>query len=279
MIKIIETTKRFGGFTAVDNVSLTIPKGDFFALLGPNGAGKTTLIRMLIGLLKPSNGKIIMNGLEMSRNNNELKKQLGIVPQYTNLDKELTVKENLIFSAKLNKLSKTETEKRVNELLEFVELKDVEKRETKKLSGGMQRKLMIAKALINDPNILFLDEPTVGIDLNARRKIWDILKTMKNKGKTVLLTTHYIEEAEYLCDRVSLMDKGKIFHYDTPENFRNKLGQYTVEYFDEQQKTKYMHFRTIDAAKSYASELITAHTLRDTTLEDVFYNFTNRKVK
>lgn len=279
MIQIIETTKRFNDFTAVDNVSLTIPEGDFFALLGPNGAGKTTLIRMLIGLLKPSKGKIIMNGLEMSRNNNELKKQLGIVPQYTNLDKELTVKENLIFSAKLNKLSKTETERRVNELLEFVELKDVEKRETKKLSGGMQRKLMIAKALINNPNILFLDEPTVGIDLNARRKIWDILKTMKNKGKTILLTTHYIEEAEYLCDKVSLMDKGKIFYYDTPENLRNKLGKFTVEYFDEQHKTKYMHFSTIEAAKAYASELITAHTLRNTTLEDVFYNFTNRKVK
>ncbi|MGF7057506.1 ABC transporter ATP-binding protein [Brassicibacter mesophilus] len=279
MIQIMETTKRFNDFTAVDNVSLTIPEGDFFALLGPNGAGKTTLIRMLIGLLKPSKGKIIMNGLEMSRNNNELKKQLGIVPQYTNLDKELTVKENLIFSAKLNKLSKTETERRVNELLEFVELKDVEKRETKKLSGGMQRKLMIAKALINNPNILFLDEPTVGIDLNARRKIWDILKTMKNKGKTILLTTHYIEEAEYLCDKVSLMDKGKIFYYDTPENLRNKLGKFTVEYFDEQHKTKYMHFSTIEAAKAYASELITAHTLRNTTLEDVFYNFTNRKVK
>jgi len=279
MIKILEVTKEFGNFTAVDNVSLTISKGEFFALLGPNGAGKTTLIKMLIGLLKPSKGKIIMNGLEMSRNNNELKKQLGVVPQYTNLDKELTVKENLIFSAKLNKLSKTETERRVNELLEFVELKDIEKRETKKLSGGMQRKLMIAKAMINDPNILFLDEPTVGIDLNARRKIWDILKIMKNKGKTVILTTHYIEEAEYLCDKVSLMDKGNIFHYDTTENLKNKLGQYTVEFFDEQLKTKYIHFSNIKEAKQYASKLVTAHTLRDTTLEDVFYNFTNRKVK
>ena len=279
MIEINGTTKKFGDFTAVDNVNLTIPEGDFFALLGPNGAGKTTLIRMLIGLLKPSEGKIIMNGLMMSRNNNELKKQLGIVPQYTNLDKELTVKENLIFSAKLYKLSKIETERRVNELLEFVELKDIEKRECKKLSGGMQRKLMIAKALINDPKILFLDEPTVGIDLNARRKIWDILKAMKNKGKTILLTTHYIEEAEYLCDKVSLMDKGKIFYYDTPMNLRNKLGQFTIEYFDEEMKTKYMHFRAIEAAKTYASELKTAYTLRDTTLEDVFYNFTNRKVK
>ena len=279
MIEIKEITKKFGDFTAVDNVSLTIPDGNFFALLGPNGAGKTTLIRMLVGLLKPSDGKIIMNDLSMNRNNNELKKQLGIVPQYTNLDKELTVKENLIFSAKLYKLCKIDTERRVNELLEFVELKDVEKRECKNLSGGMQRKLMIAKALINDPNILFLDEPTVGIDLNARRKIWDILKAMKNKGKTILLTTHYIEEAEYLCDKVSLMDSGKIFYYDTPQNLRNKLGQYTVEYFDKEMKTKYMHFNTIEAAKIYASELKTAYTLRDTTLEDVFYNFANRKVK
>lgn len=278
MIKTEKLTKKYGDFTAVNHVDLQVQAGEFLGLLGPNGAGKTTLIRMLVGLAKASAGKIYINGQIMGRNKGDLKGMIGIVPQHINLDKELTVRENLLFCAKLFKLPKEQREKRAEELLEFVGLKNVEKRESQKLSGGMQRKLMIAKALINDPHILYLDEPTVGIDLTARRKIWDILKTMKNKGKTIMLTTHYIEEAEYLCDKVALMDEGKIFYCDTPDNLKIKLGKFTLEYFNDNNETEYRYFKSLEQAKQEAGILENEYTLRKTSLEDVFYNFTNRKV-
>lgn len=278
MIEIKSVTKKFGDFVAVNSVDIEIPDSTFFALLGPNGAGKTTLIRMLIGLTKPSSGEIFIDNMKVHRNNNKLKKMIGIVPQYTNLDKELTVRENLILGTKLFKIPHEKAIKKVDELLEFVELKDVEHREASKLSGGMKRKLMIAKALINDPKIIFLDEPTVGIDLNARRRIWDILKTMKKQGKTILMTTHYIEEADYLCNKVSLMNDGKIFYCDTSENLKKSLGEYTLEYFNEEDKTEYKYFKSMDEARTNSNDIKNQFTIRKTTLEDVFYNFTNRKV-
>ncbi|MCT4509297.1 MAG: ABC transporter ATP-binding protein [Tepidibacter sp.] len=187
MIKINHVTKKFGHFTAVNSLNLEITTGEFCALLGPNGAGKTTLIKMLVGLLKPEEGIITINDMVLDRNNNKLKKKIGIVPQHTNLDKDLTVKENLLFSAKLFKIPKIEAEKKTNELIDFIDLKSVENKTTRKLSGGMKRKLMIAKALIHDPDIIFMDEPTIRIDLNARRRIWDVLKAMKKEGKTFII--------------------------------------------------------------------------------------------
>jgi len=278
MIKIESVTKQYGNFKAVDNLDLQISAGLFFGLLGPNGAGKTTLIRMLTGLAKPSNGKLYINNMEAGRNNNKLKSIIGVVPQHTNLDKELTVRENLIFCGKLHKIAAEEMQERIDKLLEFIDLKEAEHRLSQQLSGGMQRKLMIAKALINDPEILFLDEPTVGVDLNARRNIWDILKAMRDKGKTIIMTTHYIEEAEYLCDRVALMNEGKIFFCDTPESLKKQLGDYTLEYFNQDKKTEYLYFKTLKEAKDFAAGLNNNFTIRETTLEDVFYNFTNRKV-
>lgn len=278
MIKLESVTKQYGNLKAVDNLDLQISAGVFFGLLGPNGAGKTTLIRMLIGLAKPSSGKVYIGNMEVERNNNKQKGMIGVVPQHTNLDKELTVRENLIFCGKLHRIPPEERKKRIDKLLDFIDLKEAEHRLSQKLSGGMQRKLMIAKALINDPAILFLDEPTVGIDLNARRNIWDILKAMKDRGKTIIMTTHYIEEAEYLCDRVALMNEGKIFFCDTPENLRKQLGNYTLEYFNQDKKTEYLYFKKIEEAKDFAAGLKTNFTIRETTLEDVFYNFTNRKV-
>lgn len=278
MIKINSITKKFDDFTAVDDISLQIDSGDFIGLLGPNGAGKTTIIKMLTGLLKPTHGEMYIDNSKMTRDNKEVKKILGIVPQYTNLDKELTVYENLVFSAKLFRIKNYK--EKIEELLELVELGEFKDRKAMNLSGGMSRRLMIAKALINDPKIIFLDEPTVGIDLNGRRRIWDILKYMKSMGKTILLTTHYIEEAEYLCNKVCLIDKGKIIEKDTPENLREKLGIYTVEYFDIEMKTQYMFFKDKDEAVKYSNNIDSSnYTIRETTLEDVFYNFTNRKVR
>ncbi|QZY56150.1 ABC transporter ATP-binding protein [Crassaminicella profunda] len=279
IIAIKKVTKKYGDFTAVNGLNLNIAKGSFFGLLGPNGAGKTTLIKMLVGLLKPCSGTIYIENQKMSRDNTFIKSKIGIVPQHMNLDKELSVKENLIFSAKLYKLRGKEQENKVEELLKFSDLKPIENKLSKKLSGGMQRKLMITKALVNDPDILFLDEPTVGIDVNNRRKIWDMLKGMKDMGKTIILTTHYIEEAEYLCDQIGLMDQGKIFHCSTSESLKDNLGKFTVEYFNTEKTTEYKYFGSMEEAKEYAHSLNDHYILRNTNLEDVFYNFTNRKVR
>lgn len=277
LIEIKGVSKLFGDFVAVNDVSLEIKEGEFLGLLGPNGAGKSTLINMLTGLLKPTAGVINIFGQKMTRNNMEIKKKIGVVPQYTNLDKELTAYENLIFAAKLFKIKNYES--LINKLLITMELEEHRNKKAMNLSGGMQRRLMIAKALINDPDIIFLDEPTVGIDLNGRRKIWDILKYMKTLGKTILLTTHYIEEADYLCNQVCLINEGKIFKKDTPERFKEDLGIYTVEYFDGEIKTNYAYFKNRQDAEVYASKVESIScTIRETTLEDVFYNFTNRKV-
>lgn len=237
MIEIKNLSKKFDSFTAVDNIDLVIESGEFIGVLGPNGAGKTTTIKIITGLLKPTNGNVYINGSLMSRNNKEVKKIMGIVPQYSNLDKELTVYENLLFAAKLFRVE--DYRNKIEELLDFVELSDFKDRMAANLSGGMARRLTIAKALINDPQIIILDEPTVGIDINGRRKIWDILKYLKAKNKTVLLTTHYIEEAEYLCSRVCLIDRGLIIKDSTPKSLKEQLGVFTVEYFDEELKTVY----------------------------------------
>lgn len=277
LIEIKGVTKKFDDVVAVDSVNLIINDGEFLGLLGPNGAGKTTIIKMLTGLLKPLEGEIYIDGEKMSRDNMEIKRKMGIVPQYTNLDKELTAYENLVFAAKLFKIR--DYKGKIEELLTFMELEKFKDKKAMNLSGGMQRRLMIAKALINDPEIIFLDEPTVGIDLNGRRKIWDILKTMKTMGKTVLLTTHYIEEADYLCNQVCLINQGKLFKKDTPEKLKEELGTYTVEYFDSDMKTKYEYFKDKKEAERYISNVENiSYTIRRTTLEDVFYNFTNRRV-
>ncbi|NLK64592.1 MAG: ABC transporter ATP-binding protein [Tissierellia bacterium] len=278
MIEIKNLSKKFNDFTAVNNIDLVIESGEFIGVLGPNGAGKTTIIKIITGLLKPTAGNVYINGSLMNRNNKEIKGIMGIVPQYSNLDKELTVCENLIFAAKLFRVENYRN--KIDELLDFVELSDFKDRRTADLSGGMTRRLTIAKALINDPDIIILDEPTVGIDINGRRKIWDILKYLKSRNKTVLLTTHYIEEAEYLCSRVCLIDKGMIIQDSTSKHLKEQLGVYTVEHFDEELKTVYRFFDSKKKALDYSAGIDSLnYTIRETTLEDVFYNYTNRKVR
>ncbi len=277
MIDIRNLTKKFGSFTAVDNLSLHIDKGEFVGLLGPNGAGKTTTIKILTGLLKATNGEVFISGEPMNSNNKNAKGKMGIVPQYSNLDKELTVYENLVFASKLFRVKNYD--EKIHELLDLVDLTEYADRKVLSLSGGMDRRLIIAKALINDPEIIIFDEPTVGIDLNGRRKIWDILKYMKSVGKTVIMTTHYIEEAEYLCSRVCLIDSGKIIVDDTAKNLKEKLGSYILEYFDENMLTRYVFFQTRAQALEHAKTIENySYTVRETTLEDVFFNYTNRKV-
>ncbi|GAA0180379.1 ATP-binding cassette domain-containing protein [Clostridium sediminicola] len=278
MIEIKSVSKKYDDVKAVNELSINIKKGNFFGLLGPNGAGKTTLIKMIIGLLDVTDGEILIEGRNLTRDTLDIKRKIGVVSQHVNLDKEISVYENMYFSGLLYKLEKKVIKQRISEILRFLNLDKVKDRECKKLSGGMKRKLMIGRALIHNPDYIFLDEPTVGIDLNSRKEIWDFLKLMKSKGKTIILTTHYIEEAESLCDRVALMDEGMIFYDDTPENLTKALGIFTVEYFAEDRKTMYSYFNTLEEAKKFSYNLVGNYTLRDTTLEDVFYSFANKKV-
>ena len=219
MIRLENITKKFEDFLAVDNLSFEIRRGEVFGLLGKNGAGKTTTIKMLTTQLKPTTGKIFFENLPIEGNEQKIKSSLGIVPQHLNFDQDLTVGENLELHARLYRLPKISRQKKISELLKFVELEDVEKSFIKKLSGGMKRRLLIVRALIHEPKILFLDEPTVALDPQVRRRIWKLIETLKAQGITIVLTTHYIEEAEFLCDRAAILNRGKLAALDTIKNF------------------------------------------------------------
>lgn len=218
MIRLENVTKKFGELTAVNNLSFEIKRGEIFGLLGKNGAGKTTTIKMLTLQLNPTAGKIFF---EDAKNEIEIKSLIGIVPQHLNFDQDLTVGENLELHARLYHLPKNLCQKKIDELLNFVELEKVKNSFTKNLSGGMKRRLLIIRALIHEPKILFLDEPTVALDPQVRRKIWELIQNLKSRGITIILTTHYIEEAEFLCDRVAILNLGKLVALDTTKNLCN----------------------------------------------------------
>ncbi len=193
MIKLENLTKKFGDKVAVDDLNFEILRGEIFGLLGKNGAGKTTTIKMLTLQLMPTSGQIFFEEKLPQGNEIAIKKLIGIVPQHLNFDQDLTVGENLELHARLYHLPKVERQKKIDELLHFVELEKVKNSFVKSLSGGMKRRLLIIRALIHEPKILFLDEPTVALDPQVRRKIWDLIQTLKSRGITIILTTHYIE--------------------------------------------------------------------------------------
>ncbi|MCE5284654.1 MAG: ABC transporter ATP-binding protein [Pelosinus sp.] len=277
MISINKLTKKYGERTALAEVSLTIGQGEIFGLLGPNGAGKTTLIRILNRLTAFDSGEITMQGTPLTMNSKALQTAIGLVPQHINLDGELTVLENLELHGRLYHLPKEERKVRIKELLSYVELADRADDFVQKLSGGMKRRLMIARALLHQPRLLFLDEPTVGLDPQVRRRLWDLILSLSSQGLTVLLTTHYIEEAEALCQRVAIMEKGRLIACDTPQAMRQKLGTYAVEWVDSAGiKTEF--FTERPKALSFIEQLAGNAVLRDTNLEDVFVELTGRKV-
>jgi len=265
MIHINALTKEYGDIIAVNDLSLSIDAGRFFGLLGPNGAGKTTLIRLMVGLIAPDAGEVHVDGHLIHRDANDIKKRIGIVSQHMNLDRELSVYENMEFSGRMYGLTGKQSRAKAEEMIDFFGLQKHRLKICKKLSGGMKRKLMIAKALMHDPSVLFLDEPTVGVDAVARRDIWRLLKEINSKGTTILLTTHYMEEAHSLCDEIGLMNAGQILRKDTPEGHIDRLGQTAVE---TNSKTEY--FSSMEKAKVYAEGLNELYTMRKTTLEDVF---------
>lgn len=229
-IVIVEgLTKTFGSLRAVDEVSFTVKKGEIFGFLGPNGAGKTTTINLLTTLMKPTSGRGLVAGFDIQREPQKVRKRIGVLFQDITLDRELTGWENLWIHGLIYGIPRSVLKRRISELLAFVELEDWARSQVKKYSGGMQRRLQIAAALLHRPEVLFLDEPTLGLDPQTRAHVWDyILELQRNEKVTVFLTTHYMDEAERLCHRTAIIDHGKIIALGSPEELKRALGSDVV---------------------------------------------------
>jgi len=229
-ISVKNLTKKFDSFSAVNNISFDVEEGKMFAFLGPNGAGKTTTIKMLTTILHPTSGKIRMNGFEIGKDNNEIRKSFGIVFQDFSLDDELTALENLEFHGILYKVPKDLLKKRIETLLKLVDLYDKKNNFVKTFSGGMKRRLEIARALVHHPRILFLDEPTAGLDPQTRNNMWNYIKRLSKEEKmTVFFTTHYMEEAEKMAEEVAIIDHGKIVFKEPPSEIKKKTKSKSLE--------------------------------------------------
>ncbi len=216
LVKISGLTKRFDSRTAVTDIDLAIPHGQYVALLGPNGAGKTTTIKMLLGLVRPTSGKIEIFGMDASSNLKAIKRRIGVVPQTDNLDPDLTLLENILIYSSYFSIPRAAALEKAYELLDFFALLNRKNEVIQNLSGGQRRRVLLARSLVNDPDLLILDEPTIGLDPQARHMIWDRLLALKEKGTTLLLTSHYMEEVEKLADHVFIMDHGKIVASGNP---------------------------------------------------------------
>ncbi|KYK31302.1 MAG: ABC transporter ATP-binding protein [Thermoplasmatales archaeon SG8-52-3] len=300
-------TKKFNGLTAVDNVTFSVKEGEIFGFLGPNGAGKTTTIKMLTTLLNPTHGTAEIAGFNILKQRNDVRKKVGVVFQDPAIDINLTGRENLDFHARVYGLDRETRKKRIDEVIKLVDLDEKMNIFVKNYSGGMKRRLEIARGLMHYPTVLFLDEPTLGLDAQTRRAIWDYIKNMnKEEETTIFLTTHYMDEADYLCDRVGIIDHGKILVTDTTTNLKNSIGNDVITLscsnMNELQKKlekeswikntkKYETYLTIGVEKGeekipeiifIAQKLgikIKSINVRKPTLDDVFLSFTGRTIR
>ena len=301
-------TKRFGDLVAVDNVDLEIAKGELFGLLGPNGAGKTTIIKMLTTMLRPTEGEARVWGHDVAKERNEVRSSIGVVFQDPSIDNMLTGRENLDFHGRMYGMDGSLRKKRIDEVLELVDLTDKANIKMEDYSGGMQRRLEIARGLMHHPKVLFLDEPTLGLDAQTRHYIWKYVEKLnEQEGVTIVLTTHYMEEADYLCDRVAIVDNGRIVALDTPKNLKDLIGADTITLEVESgSDTLLQSLKSVDWIKSTATsngtiELRVDHAqaripevmieaykskvfiksagLHEPTLEDVFLKFTGKKIR
>ena len=307
-IRVENLTRQFNGFTAVNHISFTVQSGELLGLLGPNGAGKTTTINMLATLLKPTSGTAEVAGFDVTLHKDEVRRSIGVVFQEPALDTKLTGRENLDFHAMMYGLPRDERKKRLAEVLRLVELEEKADLLVEKYSGGMKRRLEIARGLIHWPKVLFLDEPTLGLDAQTRRRIWDYIRDLnKQSGVTIILTTHYMEEADYLCDRVAIIDFGKFVALDSPRSLKDILGGDVVsmelegdsaallvrleklEWVKKMKSHDGQLSLTMEKGERRIPELITEAQkagvsvtcvhLRKPSLEDVFLHFTGRTIR
>ncbi|MBR2189749.1 MAG: ABC transporter ATP-binding protein [Eubacterium sp.] len=277
MIELQGLTKKYGTFTAVDHIDLRIETGEFFGLLGPNGAGKTTTISMISTVLLPTEGTVQVDGNILDRKSSREKQKLSVITQEFSMRQDMTAEEVMEYQGRLYYLPRKVIRQKTEELLDFVGLLEFRKRIVRHLSGGMKRKLMICRALMTEPEILILDEPTAGMDAVSRRQTWNLLRQLNGRGITIVLTTHLIDEAQALCDRVALMNQGQIKYVDTPARLILELGEYAV---DEPSKDilKSSYFRTREDAIAHLSQAGGHAALRRTTLEDVFVERVGRRL-
>lgn len=306
-IEVRNLTKKFDDFTAVDNISFSINSGEVFGLLGPNGAGKTTIIAMLSTILKPTSGSASVNNFDILKNEGDVRKSIGIVFQDQSLDEELTAYENMDFHGRLYRIPKKIRQKKSIELLKLVELETKKNNLVKTFSGGMRRRLEIARGLLHEPKVLFLDEPTLGLDPQTRNRLWEYIEKLNNeKGITIILTTHYMEEADILCNRVAIIDKGKIIALDTSEKLKEEIGGDVITIKSSERDRLHAKINTLSWVKSaephddsvtislqnaekhvvdivnLASSngiAIDSISIHKPTLEDVFLHFTGRTMR
>ena len=229
-IEVEGLTKRFGELVAVNNVSFSVREGEIFGFLGPNGAGKTTTINMLTTVIRPTSGRATVSCCDVTKDPRGVRRTIGLVPQEYTADEDLTGMENIMLMADLYGIPTAEARPRAKELLELVKLSDAADRDVETYSGGMRRRLELACGLINRPKVLFLDEPTLGLDVQTRTAVWQYIRLLKEKyHMTLFMTTHYLEEADHLCDRIAIIDHGKIVALDTPANLKAGLGGDIIE--------------------------------------------------
>jgi ABC-2 type transport system ATP-binding protein len=275
MIDIQDLVKTYGTVRAIDSFSLSIEKGEVFGLLGPNGAGKTTIIKTLTTLSQPDSGVCTIGGYDGRTSPRELKKLIGVMPQENNLDRELTARENLLIYGMLHDL--TDLDRRIKETLSLVGLEERADSLTSHLSGGMQRRLLLGRALMTDPAVLFLDEPSIGLDPQIRRQMWDLIRKARIDGRTVVITTHYIEEAESLCSTIGILMKGRLVALDTPGGLKARMGEYVVEFVDGDGHLVQHMCQTRSEAQEVASRAEDGVTIRRSNLEDVFVKLTGER--
>lgn len=279
--------KVYNNTPVVNDLSFTIPAGEIFGLLGPNGAGKSTTIRMLTTLTKPSEGRIEVAGFDVVRQPLQAKQCIGVVLQQTSVDGDLSVWENMEMHGRLHHIRNPQRQRLINQWLEYLELGDRRDALAKTLSGGMKRRLQIARALLHQPKILFLDEPTVGLDPQTRRRLWEIILDLNKQGMTILLTTHYMDEVEYLCNRIGIMDGGKLISLGTLQELRSAYGEGLVMKQvgaetgrDGAQRWEYLFFPNLEQANAYLNQQVdkTGMMIRPSNLEDIFVELTGRRL-
>jgi len=297
MIEVKDLVKKFDGLTAVAGISFTVERGECLGILGPNGAGKTTTVRVIQCISPATSGTVSVLGMSASLDERRIRALLGVVPQENDIDPDLTVNENLELFAALFDIPKKVAKARIIEHLEFVELRERADSKISSLSGGMKRRLLVARALLNEPSIMILDEPTTGLDPQARHLIWQRLRTLKNNGVTMILNTHYMEEAEQICDRLLILDKGTILKEGIPKELvKSEVGEEVVEVRNHKgvkdvlRKLQGLEFNSevvgdtlylyCHESKEILTRLATAETFsvlrRLATLEDVFLKLTGR---